>query len=293
MGRLTRQGVGIVLVAVAAVALPILFMAWKTAVDNNRQQQGATAAPFRIAGNFYYVGTESLSVFLITGPGGHVLLDSGYPPATIAAITKVGFNIKDVKVLINSDPHEGAQGTKELQEASGARVWASDANARVIAAGGNDPDFAFPLSMLSSLGAMRYTPARVDHVLKDGETLRVGPLALTAHITAGAYRGCTTWSFPVRDGDRVLNVVSACTQSTVGGGIRYAQQKADLEHSFSVLRSLPADIWVTGRSRDWGRYRKFVESGTAKDPVKPFMDPGGYLAYIDAAEGALRNGVVD
>jgi metallo-beta-lactamase class B len=284
--------VGIVLVALAAVALPILFTAWRAAINSNRQQQGATAEPFHIAGNFYYVGTESLSVFLITGPEGHVLLDSGYPPATIAAITKLGFHIKDVKVLINSEPHEGAQGMAELQKASGARVWASDANARVIAAGGNDPDFRQPLKTLASLGAMRYTPAHVDHVLQDGEALHVGPIALTAHITATKSRGCTSWSFPVRDGDRVLNVVSACPL-TRAGGIRYPQQDADLERSFQLLRSLPVDIWVTGTSRDWGRYRKFVERGTAKDPVKPFIDPGGYRAFIDAAEGKLRNGIFD
>jgi len=292
MARSAKQTVLIAVLGVAAVAVPILFTAWKSAVDTNRRQQGATAEPFRIAGNFYYVGTESLSVFLITGPDGHVLLDSGYPPATIAAITKLGFNIKDVKVLINSDAHEGAQGTQELRKAAGAQVWASDANARVIAAGGDDPDFRQPLKTLASLGAMRYTPARVDHVLTDGETLHVGPVALTAHVTAGKSRGCTSWSFPVRDGDRMLNVVSACALTRMGG-IRYPQQDADLERSFELLRSLPADIWVTGTSRDWGRYRKFSDSRAAKDPVKPFVDPGGYRAYIDAAEGKLRNGIFD
>src|SRR5580765_596447 len=127
MRRLTKQTVLIAVVGAAAVAIPVLFTLWKGAVDNSRRRQGATSEPFRIAGNFYYVGTESLSVFLITGPDGHVLLDSGYPPATIAAITKLGFNITDVKVLISSEPHEGAQGTAELQQASGAQVWASDA----------------------------------------------------------------------------------------------------------------------------------------------------------------------
>jgi len=292
MARSAKQTVLIAVLGVAAVAVPILFTAWKSAVDTNRRQQGATAEPFRIAGNFYYVGTESMSVFLITGPDGHVLLDSGYPPATIAAVTKLGFNIKDVKVLINSDAHEGAQGTEELQKASGAKVWASDANARVIAAGGDDPDFRQPLKTFVSLGAMRYTPGHVDHVLTDGETLHVGPIALTAHVTAGKSRGCTSWSFPVRDGDRTLNVVSACPMTRTGG-IRYPQQDADLERSFELLRSLPVDIWVTGTSRDWGRYRKFSDSRTSKDPVKPFIDPGGYRAYIDAAEGKLRNGIFD
>jgi metallo-beta-lactamase class B len=284
--------VGIVLVALAAVALPILFTAWRAAINSNRQRQGATAEPFHIAGNFYYVGTESLSVFLITGPEGHVLLDSGYPPATIAAVTKLGLNINDVKVLINSEPHEGAQGMAELQKASGAQLWASDANARVIAAGGDDRDFRQPLKTLARLGAMRYTPAHVDHVVKDGEALHVGPIALTAHITPAKARGCTSWSFPIRDGDRVLNVVSVCPL-TRAGGIRYPQQDADLERSVERLRSLPVDIWVTGTSRDWGRYRKFVERGTAKDPVKPFIDPGGYRVFIDAAEGKLRNGIFD
>jgi hypothetical protein len=37
------------------------------------------AEPFRIAGNFYYVGASDVSAFLITGPEGHVVLDAGYP----------------------------------------------------------------------------------------------------------------------------------------------------------------------------------------------------------------------
>jgi metallo-beta-lactamase class B len=56
-----------------------------------------------------------------------------------------------------------------------------------------------------------------------------------------------------------------------------------------VLRELPVDIWVTCHARWWGRYRKFVASSTAEDPVEPFIDPEGYRAYIDAAEAELRS----
>ena len=94
--------------------------------------------------------------------------------------------------------------------------------------------------------------ARVDHRFKDGDTIRVGPIALTAHITGGATRGCTSWSFVVRDGDRVLKVVSACSLVVVQG-MRYPEQGADLERSFRVLRSLPADIWVTPPRRNSAR----------------------------------------
>ena len=119
--------------------------------------------------------------------------------------------------------------------------------------------------------------------------IRVGPTALTAHITEGKSRGCTSWSFPVRDGDRVLHVVSVCDLSRVKG-MRYRGQDVALERSIRVLRSLPADIWVTGHSRTWGRYRKFVASTTATNPVDAFIDPEGYRAFIDAAEAELRQG---
>lgn len=47
---------------------------------------------------------------------------------------------------------------------------------------------------------------------------------------------------------------------------------------------------VTCHARWWGRYRKFLASAAAKDPVEPFIDPEGYQAYIDAAEAELRSG---
>ena len=73
-------------------------------------------------------------------------------------------------------------------------------------------------------------------------------------------------------------------------GMRYPDQGADFERSFRVLRRLPADIWVTQHAREWGRYRKFAASATAKNPVDTFIDPEGYRAYIDKAEAEFRSG---
>jgi metallo-beta-lactamase class B len=147
------------------------------------------------------------------------------------------------------------------------------------------------LRALIWIGVLGYPAARVDHRFKDGDTIRVGPIALTAHVTAGHTRGCTSWSFPVRDGDRVLNVVSVCDPEVLATS-RYPEQAADRERSLRLLRSLPADIWVTNHARAWGRYRKFVASATAKSPVDAFIDPEGYRAFIDAAEAELREGRV-
>ena len=148
-----------------------------------------------------------------------------------------------------------------------------------------------PLRALIWIGVLGYPATRVDHRFKDGETIRVGPIALTAHITAGHSRGCTSWSFPVKDDNRTLNVVSVCDTGVLEMS-RYPEQDADRERSLRVLRSLPADIWVTNHARPWGRYRKFVASQAAKNPVDPFIDPDGYRAFIDAAEAELREGRV-
>jgi metallo-beta-lactamase class B len=281
----------ILLVAVAAVAIPVLARMWKAAGDRGGLEP---VEPFRIAGNFYYVGANASSVFLITGPEGHVLIDAGRPatpPLIIASIAQLGFDIKDVKVLLNSNPFgDHAGGLAALQQASGARLWVSRASAGAIASGGVSQEMFLPLRVLVQLGVMGYPPARVDHQFIDGDTIRVGPIALTAHITGGSARGNTSFSFSTRDGNRVLNVVSVCGLDLTTG-IGYPEGEADLTRAFAVLRGLPVDIWVTGSPRGWGRYRKFAASRTASNSVDPFIDPAGYRAYIDAAEDRLRKGL--
>jgi metallo-beta-lactamase class B len=277
----------------AAVVLAVIgFGEWREA---SRQGGQKYAEPFRIAGNFYYVGANDVAAFLITGPEGHVLIDGGYPgtaPLIMASIAELGFDIRDVKVLLNSEPHgDHAGGLAELQKASGAELWSSEASAYTLASGGDDRDMILPLRALVRMGIAGYPGARVDRRFRDGDTIRVGPVALAAHVTAGHTRGCTSYSFAVRDGERVLNVVSACSL-VVLGGMRYPQQTADLERSFRVLRSLPADIWVSSHGRLWGRYRKFAARDSARNPVGPFIDPRGYRAYVDSGEARLRRRVV-
>ena len=282
----------LVLLGLAAALAVFLGGKWKDSSDRGGQKP---AEPFRIAGNLYYVGANDVAAFLVTGPRGHVVIDGGYPgtaPMIMASIAKLGFDVRDVRVLLNSEPHmDHAGGLAALQRASGAELWASEASADAIASGGDDPDIALPLRALVRIGLLGYPPARVDHRISDGDTVRVGPVALTAHVTGGHTRGCTSWSFPVRDGGRVLHVVSACSL-VVLQGMRYPGQGADLERSFRVLRSLPADIWVSSHARLWGRYRKFAARHTAKSPVDPFIDPEGYRAYVDTAEARFRRGVV-
>jgi metallo-beta-lactamase class B len=173
-----RRRLAILLAVLSVVVALVLLGRW----GNARKVGGqGPAEPFRIAGNLYYVGATDVSAFLVTGPEGHVVLDGGYPTTArliMASIAKLGFDIKDVKVLLNSEPHpDHGGGLAGLQQASGAQLWASDASADSLASGGDDPDGFLPLRALTWIGVFGYPAPRVDHRFKDGDTIRVGPTA--------------------------------------------------------------------------------------------------------------------
>ena len=254
----------------------------------NRRSRQAPFEPFRIAGNLYYVGTGDVTSFLLTGPQGHVLIDGGHPesaPMILRGISRLGFTITDVKVLLNSHAHfDHAGGLAELQGASGAALWISEGDAAAVASGGaNDPGPTFS----------PYPAPRVDHRFQDGAKIRLGPLELTAHVTPGHTRGCTSWAFPVQDGGRELLAVNVCSLSLLPGMSfvepqRYPGIRADFERSFQALRALPAEIFLGAHAGFFDMHRKLRERSGGQDPVAPFLDRRGYLAYVDEAERKFR-----
>ncbi len=292
---LTKRPWLVVVLGVAVALAVVGLIKWRTIIQGANMPH---AEPFRIAGNLYYVGTVDDTAFLLTGPEGHVLIDGGYPlsaPRIIESIAKLGFDIADVRVLLNSHAHFGhAGGLAALQEASGAELWISEGDADVIAAGGaGEPGQWFPLRVLSFLRLLRYSAPRIDHRFEDGATVRVGPLELTAHVTAGHTPGCTTWSFPVRDGERELRVVNVCSLVTLPWVSlvepeSYPGIRTDFERSFSAMRNLTAEIFLGSHASFFGMWNKVRERADAENPAEPFIDPEGYLAYIDRAEDRFR-----
>ncbi|QNP54006.1 metallo-beta-lactamase [Hymenobacter qilianensis] len=225
------------------------------------------------------------------------MIDGGYPgsaPMILKSIATLGFAIKDVKILLNSHAHlDHAGGLAALQQASGAQLWVSEADADMMASGGASNRNMAPVNLLVYLGLLKYPSPRIDHQFQDGEQIRLGPIQLTAHLTPGHTPGCTTWSFPVRDGNRELLAVNV-------GGLTLpmpaslfdwsydAVTKQDFEQTFKTLRSLPADIYLTPHARAFSLKRKLQERATAHDPVAPFLDRAGYLEDIGKAEAAFR-----
>jgi metallo-beta-lactamase class B len=176
--------------AIAALALAILLPAQKSGLEpdppmvcESWDAWNAPREPFKVFGNTYFVGTAGLGSVLITSDAGHILLDGGLPQSAApidAHIRTLGFRTSDVRLIVNSHAHhDHAGGIHALQRASGAVVAATAAGAKALQQGmatPDDPQAGF---------ADRDPEVSAVRVLKDGEVLRVGPLALTAHATPG------------------------------------------------------------------------------------------------------------
>ena len=207
----------------------------------------APQTPFRIYGNTYYVGTHELSAILITSDQGHVLIDGDLAesaPQIERHIRALGFRLRDVKLILNSHVHfDHAGGLAALQHFSGARVAASRWSASVLRtgrAGPGDPQF----DIQTPIAAV----AKVE-VVEDGQTVHVGPLALSAHLTPGHTPGGTSWTWTSCENGRCLHIVYADSLTAVSSDTyRFSDHRdllAGFEKSFATLDALPCDILLT------------------------------------------------
>jgi len=257
----------------------------------------APQKPFRIYGNTYYVGPHGLSSILITSSAGHVLIDGGLPQSAslIAAnIRWLGFRVEDVKLIVNSHVHfDHAGGIAELQRLTGARVVASNWSADVMirtGLGGDDPQY----------GVIPPIPL-VAHVqtLSDGQTFRVGDIAITAHLTPGHTPGGTSWTWQSCEGARCLNMVFADSLSPASAdrfkftkSREYPNAIQDFHTSYAFLRNTPCDILVTTHpdaSDFWGR----VEKRAKRVKPDPMVDAAGCRRLADSAEASLKKRIAE
>ena len=239
--------------------------------------------PFRIAGNLYYVGSATLSAFLLTDPEGHVLIDGAMPQNAdqIADnIRRLGFRVEDVKILLNNHAHpDHSGGLARLKQLSGAQLFASAADRPALESG-----------TVSYRDEYWYAPpVAVDRVIADREVVRLGEIALTANLTPGHTKGCTSWTTRVVEQGRPLNVIFACSLTVAGQNLvddpRYATAAADFEGTYARLRGMSADIFLAFHDSQFGLPAK--RARLASDPLA-FVDRAELHAQVERAEEAFR-----
>src|SRR5215510_3614353 len=135
-------------------------------------------APFRIAGNLYYVGSKGLASYLIATPKGHILINSDLEasvPLLQDSIAKLGFKITDVKILLISHAHwDHDAGSAAIKKLTGARYMVMEGDVPVVESGGKE-DFQY-----SAKPEWLYPPTKVHRVLHDGDQVALGDATLVA-----------------------------------------------------------------------------------------------------------------
>jgi len=237
------------------------------------EQQRAQFPPHKIAGNLYYIGSESLGSFLVTTPAGHILINTNWEDGVSnlrASVEDLGFDFEDIEIILGSHAHgDHMQGDALVKELTGGLVMAMAEDVpglERIQPGGK--------------------PHPIDRVLEDGEAVTLGGSTLIARRTPGHTPGCTTWTMTVAEDGETHDVVIVGSMGS-NPGFQFVNNPTNptiadqYKQGFAVLRSLPVDIPLASHPAMYNMTEKYERLGQSPNP---YIDPAGYLAELDAVE---------
>jgi metallo-beta-lactamase class B len=237
------------------------------------EAQRAQFPPHNIAGNLYYVGSQSLASFLITTDEGHILINTNWEdgvPNLRASVEDLGFNFEDISIILGSHAHgDHMQGDALVKQLTGASVMTMAEDV--------------PLLERMRPGDK---PHPIDRVLKDGDEVTLGGTTLVARHTPGHTPGCITWTMTVEDDGQSYDVVIVGSMGS-NPGFQFVNNPnnptiADqYKQGFAVLRSLTPDIPLASHPAMYNMVDKVERLGQSPNP---FIDPEGYLEELDAVE---------
>ena len=246
----------------------------------------APAAPFRVVGDLYEVGSAGISTFALKTPAGVVLLDAGmadYAPRVLKNLKAIGVQPSDVKVIVASHAHfDPAGGLAALRHATGAKVevMAQDVKA----------DETGTYAGYEEKAAFRFPPVTVDRVLHDGDTVSLGGETLTARLTPGHTAGCTSWTFPVREAGRTYRVIYACSMGVGANRIadrpQYPGIADDYRRTFATLKAMRADVYLTAHAEQFDLLAK--KARIAPGALNPFVDPTELQRRVASAQATFE-----
>ena len=235
------------------------------------EDQTTAFPPHKIIGNVYYVGTRTLTAFLITTPQGHILINSTYERnvRTIEkSVTGLGFKFSDIRILLATHAHDDHQeGDALLKELTGAQVMVMQED--VAAAQGIKP------------GGKNHP---IDRILRDGEEVTLGGTTLVAHRTPGHTRGATTWTMKAVEAGKTYNVVFATSYrapTTVTPDI-----ENEFNRTFTFIRTLPCDVPLGDHAAQYNLNDKYAR--LKPGAPNPFVDPANCWVEAEIQEAMVR-----
>jgi len=278
------------ILSIASLTIVTLIISANDMPAQNTNDWTEPFPAFRIAGNLYYVGSRGLASYLITTPEGHILINSDLEanvPLIRASMESLGFKFSDVKILLISHAHgDHCAASGMIKRLTGAKYMVMEGDVDVVESGGksdfhyaNDPEALYP-------------PTKVDRVLRDGDQVKLGDAILTARLTPGHTRGCTTWTIKVNDGSKPRDVVIIGSPNVNPGyklvnNTAYPPITEDFEKTFKVLNSLSCDYFLGAHGSYFDLETKYAQF-KAGTPTA-FIDPIGYKNFVAEKEQAFRS----
>jgi metallo-beta-lactamase class B len=235
------------------------------------EDQTTPFPPHRIIGNIYYVGTRTLSSFLIVTPRGNILINSTYEKnvRTIEkSVTELGFKFSDVKILLGTHAHRDHQeGDALVKELTGAQVIIMSED-------------------VPELKAIRPGSKKhpIDKTIHDGASVALGGTTLVAHLTPGHTRGCTTWTMTARENRKTYRVVINC--SLRPPAVLTPSIIDEFNRSFKLVRTLPCDVPLGDHPAQYDMREKFAR--LSRGGPNPFIDAAGCLIEADMEDAMFR-----
>lgn len=242
--------------------------------------------PVRVVGNIYYIGTEELASFLLAGKEGLVLLDAPMDENVdliLRNVRELGFDPAKIRVLLNSHAHlDHAGGFAAIRKKTGAKLYMTASDAQLAARGGRN-DFAFG-------DRLAYPPVTADVIIEDGQVVRLGEIAMTAMVTPGHTKGCTTWRTIAMHRGKPVDVLFQCSLTAPGyklvGNDQYPDIVDDYRRSFDRLRKLEPDVFLANHASFFGLARKLEK--LEKGEPNPFVDREEFPRFLDRSWKSLE-----
>jgi metallo-beta-lactamase class B len=249
------------------------------------QPQTDWNAPFpahRVIDNVYFVGTEALGTFLITTPAGHILVNSDFEstvPSIRKSVEALGFRFEDIEIVLGSHAHgDHMEADALVKQLTGAQVMAMAED-------------------VPALQKMRPDGKEhpIDRVLHDGDKVTLGGTTLTAHLTPGHTKGCTSWALSVQEAGVRYDALIVCSfgvndNYVLVGNADYPQIAEAYVATFAKARTLPVDVFLGSHGFFYGLAAKYeaLQSRKTGDP-NPFVDRAGYLAHVATQEQRFQD----
>ena len=237
------------------------------------------APPAHIFANVYMVGTCGIVSLLVTSPKGHILIDGATAeaaPFIADNIRQLGFKPTDVKYLVSSHEHlDHVGGLAALKGITGARMLARAEARKSLETGISDPTDP-QLAILPPFAGIK-----VDQIVRDGETITLGPIKMTAIATPGHAPGGTSWTWKSCAGATCHQFVFADSLGAVSAdGYRFTDHPAYVAVLRATMKRVserqPCDVLIAPHPAQ----SRFFERVSGKEPL---ADPAGCANYAKAA----------